>query len=189
MAVDPLEAMEQFAVEYKRWMVRRMGAHDHQQLFEILHDIPFVWMADVPLDENREADGRRLRAIFEEDSGLGLPLEWEDWPASFLEVVVAMAETFEDTIMHSPGSDTDSSTWFWMMMENMGIAHCDDAWFRKNQLDGEAFVRGRVDDILLRRYSRSGKGGLFPLKRPHLDQRKTELWYQMNAYALEQGWV
>lgn len=37
-----------------------------------------------------------------------------------------------------------------------------------------------------RAYEASGKGGLFPLRHPACDQRKTEIWYQMQAYILEQ---
>lgn len=37
-----------------------------------------------------------------------------------------------------------------------------------------------------RTYEYNGNGGLFPLRNPPSDQRKTEIWYQMNAYILEQ---
>ena len=186
--VDEFLAAEDFSNAYKDWMVQRMGAHDHLILFEILHDTEFKWMPNVPMDENRESDGRRLRAIFEEYSGMSMPEAAETYPASFLEVLIALAETMEDSIMHIPGDGTDSSTWFWMMLENMGIAHCDDIWM-SSRSNAVSYVKGRVDDVLLRRYDQSGNGGLFPLEMARLDQRKVQLWYQMNSYILEKGWV
>ena len=75
-----------------------------------------------------------------------------------------------------------------MMLENMGIAHCDDIWM-SSRSNAVSYVKGRVDDVLLRRYDQSGNGGLFPLEMARLDQRKVQLWYQMNSYILEKGWV
>ena len=47
----------------------------------------------------------------------------------------------------------------------------------------------RIDDILdrwiERKFSRNGKGSPFPLKKPKKDQRKVELWYQMQGYICE----
>ena len=186
--VDEFQAIESFGTAYIDWIVERMRGEHHHLLFEQLHDIAFKWMPDVPMDENRESDGRRLRIIFEANSGVALPREGEGWPASFLEVLAALAETMEDSIMHSPESGTDSSTWFWLMMDNMGLAQCDDIWMGKHG-NACSYVQNRVDDVMLRRYDSDGSGGLFPLQKPRLDQRKVQLWYQMNAYILEKGWV
>ena len=53
-----------------------------------------------------------------------------------------------------------------------------------------ARVRDIVADamaaIIWRTYDSNGYGGLFPLRNPREDQRKVELWYQLNAYLLEQ---
>lgn len=186
--VDSFLALEDFGTAYIDWIIERMGGEKYHLLFEILHNIPFKWMPDVPMDENRESDGRRLRAIFEEESGMRMPVEAEEWPASFLEVLVALAETFEDSIMHSANSVTDSSTWFWLMLENIELSHCDDAWMDAFS-DSLAYIQTRVDTVILRRYDYDGHGGLFPLNEAHVDQRTVQLWYQMNAYILEKGWV
>ena len=31
----------------------------------------------------------------------------------------------------------------------------------------------------------NGTGGLFPLKRPRVNQRRVEVWYQMSEYLME----
>ena len=36
-----------------------------------------------------------------------------------------------------------------------------------------------------RSYAFDGYGGLFPLRKPHQDQRNIEIWYQMQAYLME----
>ena len=76
---------------------------------------------------------------------------------------------------------------FWEMIDNLGLIGYDDASY------ADVRNRIRVSDILnnliRRRYHRNGRGGLFPLKRPSCDQRKVEIWYQMNAYLMEKDAV
>lgn len=180
--------LQKFNDSYLVWLADRMDGVDHLLLFEKLHNILFRWMPDVPMDENRVEDGRRLRFVFESDTGIDIPKAALDWPTSFLEVLVALAETMEDNIMYNPDNDTDASTWFWMMLSNIGLAQCDDIWMEKHEGSG-FYVQQVVDDVMLRRYGRDGEGGLFPLERPREDQRKVQLWYQMNSYILEKNWV
>ena len=177
-----------FGQEYWNWIVDRMHGRRHQMLFETLHDVKFQWCPDVPMDAARETDGRYLRRLFEDESGIRMPEEALSYPASFLEVVVALADSMEDSVMYSPGSESDSSRWFWMMLDNMGIGDCDDEWFAET-FDAKMYVLQRVDDVMLRRYSFDGHGGLFPLCESRKDMRLVDLWYQMNAYVIEKGWV
>ena len=60
----------------------------------------------------------------------------------------------------------------------------------------EVYSRGEwenIDEILNkfidRTYRASGYGGLFPLRHSKEDQRKVEIWYQMAAYLIENGYV
>lgn len=182
-----IDKVEEFSVAYHSWIIKKMRAENHLILFDILGDVQFRWEPAVPMDKNRESDGRNLRNVFEYETGNMVPEIMDKWPASFLETVVAMAESMESNIMYSPGTDTDSSTWFWMMLSNIGIAQCDDDWFVSRN-DGIDYVMEKVNKVLNRTYSRSGEGGFFPLDRPESDQRCVQLWYQMNAYILEKGW-
>lgn len=182
-----IDRVEEFSVAYHCWLVRRMRAENHLILFDILGDVQFRWEPDVPMDKNRESDGRNLRMLFEDETGNRVPDIMVEWPASFLETVVALAESMEDNIMYSPDSDTDSSTWFWEMLNNIELAQCDDDWFIAHP-DGADYVMERVRTVMERTYSKTGEGGFFPLTRPDADQRGVQLWYQMNAYILEKGW-
>lgn len=172
---------ERFNEAYLQWLFDRMEMQGYQELFDIMHSIRFRWV--VPMDENRESDGRHMRRLFEDESGMEMPAGAIDYPASFMEVVAGLAETMEDTLLYRPGSDYNSATWFWMMLDNAFLSPCDDIWFKETR-DAKRWVTKRIDDIMLRRYDRDGGGGFFPLKNPREDQRKVQLWYQMNAYVM-----
>ena len=49
----------------------------------------------------------------------------------------------------------------------------------------EARIDSALEAVITRSYYSDGQGGLFPLMDPSSDQRKTEIWYQMAAYLLE----
>jgi hypothetical protein len=73
--------------------------------------------------------------------------------------------------------------WFWMMLGNAELdGFTDEAFYA---LRGHILVDKILNRILDRTYKRDGIGGLFPLKHPKKDQRRVELWYQMNAYLVE----
>lgn len=186
---DEIFELDSFNRRYLKWIVSMVGGEHHLLLFKQLHNIIFRWDPDVPMDENREYDGRRIRREFEDETGYPIPTAAQDWPASFLEVLVSLSVTMEKNIMHAPGNGDGTAAWFWMIMANAMLSHCDDDWMRKNGQNAEYYVASRVDDILLRRYAPNGDGGLFPLEKPKEDQRNVELWYQMNAYVLERDWV
>jgi hypothetical protein len=73
--------------------------------------------------------------------------------------------------------------WFWKILENAGLDLYDDGAFYGHH--GNTEVNEILNKIINREYRRDGKGGLFPLKRTNKDQRKVELWYQMNEYLVE----
>ena len=76
--------------------------------------------------------------------------------------------------------------WFWKMLSNVKLDHLNDFdWSRKSL--GE--IDRTITRILDRTYSPSGVGGLFPLNHWEKDQREVELWYQLNTYLLDSGYV
>jgi hypothetical protein len=60
------------------------------------------------------------------------------------------------------------------MCQNLGILGAD-----------ESTIRERAERMVARGYDENGNGGLFPLKNPKEDQRKVEVWMQLNAYIIE----
>ena len=163
--------------EYFAWLVSqvssvksRVRSQTHWSLLRLLHDKEFAWF--VPNDDNRVEDARQLKCEFLE--ARGIDYEPRHGLCSFLEMMLALSRrlSFE--------AGRSAKWWFWHLMKNIGLSGYNDAVaFTVEEVD-EA-----LDAIIWRTYSPDGVGGLFPLENPAEDQRKVEIWYQMNGYLIE----
>lgn len=178
-------AKEDFENAYRNWMYRRMKASGYEILFDILFDTKFVWDPDIPRDEDRAANGRFLRIRFSDESGMELEDDWLEDDCSFLEFMVALALSIEDKIMYDPEFPDQEADWFWMMMDNCGLAKYDDTRMNREGYSAFKDVSDIVMAIMERDYGFNGYPGLFPLAKPKQDQRTVEIWYQANAYMIE----
>ena len=165
---------------YSDWLYQQIYSpgrrKSYRELFHIFFTTEFVWL--VPNDDNRVEDGKSLRHEFLEDTDTRIPSEegyWLDLGCSVLEMFLGLVKRlhFEtgDSIEH----------WSDELLKNLGFDRytddCDDF--------DEEHIREALNDLIWRRYRPNGKGGFFPLKNPREDQRVVELWYQLNAYLLE----
>lgn len=171
---EPLEDM------YFNWLVSKVVRTDvsspslsYDTLLRTMHSTEFAWLLSG--DDNRAADGKDLRTRFILTAECPDYPEWRNYPASFLEVVIALA------IRAEYDTDIPLNAWFWRMMENLGLADCNDA---SGVTSDE--IQPFLDDVIWRQYDYSGRGGLFPLKNPPEDQREVELWYQFCEYLVDQ---
>lgn len=138
-----------------------------------LYKAEFVWI--VPNDDNRVEDGRDLRLRFMEDENIvDVDPEWLGFGCSFLEMLIALAKVL------SFETNKTSRFWFWHLLENIGLDSYTDNRFE------EGYVDEVVERVTFRKYTEDGRGGLFPLNQAEEDQRKVELWYQLNAYLREE---
>jgi len=154
------------------WSVKeRNPARTHWKLLRQLYAIEFVYL--IPNDDNRAADGRDLRYEWSEEARIYADPIWLDHGCSFLEMLIALSRrlAFE--------GDGQPHLWFWHLLENINLAHCND----RDPFDAHE-VDEIVHTVIWRTYDRNGQGGLFPLRRARKDQRYVELWAQMNAYLL-----
>lgn len=172
--------------EYFEWLTRPLQQIKSEQKYDLLlrrlHTIDFLW--SVPNDDNRGLDGVQLREDFIDKSNLDIYC-WSlllNRPCTVLEMLIALSIRIED-IMDDMGESSNPDGWFWEMIQNLGLLYYTDEYFYR--LGGPMEVPKIVGVMLSRGYGRDGRGGLFPLRRPNLDQRKVELWYQMNAYLHE----
>ena len=179
--------LEDFSNAYRNWLQDTMHADSYSVLFDILYDTPFEWSDDLPRDSDRASDGRYLRLKFSNESGMNVYKDWLDdtWPCSFLEFLVALSYSIDDKIMYDPEEPDQPSRWFWEIMGNIGLDEYDDAKMMKDGMLAWYYVNEIMDRVMCRRYDYNGNGGMFPLRRPAMDQRKVEVWYQANAYMIE----
>ena len=171
-------------VEYYSWLLDKIDyyeedynpGHSYNQLLEQLFNSEFYWT--VPNDDNRAADGIALRTIFTDEEGWNSdPLEGA--PCSMLEMLVALSMKIESEVMWN-GDENRTSEWFWMMIRNLNL----DQFYDQN-FDLDQFLT-ILDQFLTRNYEKSGQGGLFPLHEKGVkNQQKVEIWYQMQAFLME----
>ena len=166
--------------KYYQWLYDQVmfnemkkSGRSYIKLFRFLKKRQFTWT--IPNDENRAEDGKYLRITFRELTGEHCIIKGS---CSVLEMCIALAVRITEDLFEYD-STTTPARWFWVMMENSGLDQFEDGTYDERE------VTRIVDDILLRRYSKTGKGGFFPLKRPNKDQREVEIWYQLQKYILE----
>lgn len=136
----------------------------------------------VKHDENRGFDGLDLREEYcliyneyEEDVC--------DSECTILEMLIALARRMNDEMYNPESGKNYTSRYFWEMINNLGLSlYSDDVYV---ELDGSFNCDNILTSFLDREYNQYGEGGLFPLNHPKEDQRKVEIWYQMQEYLKE----
>lgn len=170
---EPIESL------YFDWLVAkvtdphaRTPSQTYWKLLHELHSHEFIWNA--PRDDNRAQDGVNLRGEFLTQSGMEADPEWFNVGCSIFEMIYALCRqaAFQD--------GRKPFEWFWEIMENLGLAELNDA--SSIQPDD---VEQVVDRLIWRTYDTNGAGGMFPLRNPFFDQRKVEIWYQLEEYLGE----
>lgn len=151
----------------------RNSSRSYWKLARQLYTKEYVWI--VPNDDNRVEDGRELRYEFLKDEDItDVNVYWMDLGCSVLEMLLGLSRRLSFETGREPRD------WFWHLCENINLHKCHDR---------SGFCADTVDEILeqviWRRYDRTGAGGLFPLQKCPIDQRKEELWYSMSHYLLE----
>lgn len=171
---------------YLVWLYSQVGSVDirnrsktYWKLLRMLYSKEFTWV--IAKDENRAHDGKDLRHEFVRDmqrvEGPIPDAQWMEMPASFLEMLVALAFR----IAFDGGGEQPER--FWELIKNLGLIDCTDA-----NPPEDVIVDHILNKVIDRDYARNGAGGLFPLQRlpkNQKDQREVELWYQAQAYLLE----
>lgn len=185
-AEDGLE-IEDFENAYRNWLLTSMHMEKHGILTDLMGDTVFEWSRRLPRDADRAADGRRLRLRFSEESGMPVLGSWlgEGWPCSFLEFLAALSYSIADSILYDPDDPDQPSEIFHELLDNIGLEPYDDRRMVHEGMLGYYFASETMSRVMGRRYDYNGNGGLFPLRRPEMDQRNVEIWYQANAYVIE----
>ena len=165
---------------YFRWLLdtvmyeeMKRSGRSYLYLLKHMRSVQFTWSIDK--DVNRAEDGKYLRYTYQEISGQSGEIKGA---CNFLEMCIALATRMNDDIFDADPT-ARPARWFWIMMENCGLDRYTDEFYDEDDVDKI------IERIIKRQYTRTGKGGFFPLKSVTKDQRKVEIWYQMQAYILE----
>lgn len=147
-----------------------------------LYEADFRWT--VPNDGNRESDGLNLREEYE-GRVFSLDRDWtalKNSPASVLEVLIAIARRADYEVAREDDKEF-APCFFWEMVMNLGL----EVWSDGYPSSGDMIFANKIklDKWLDRRFGKYGKGSIFPLKRLKINQRETEIWYQMMSYLRE----
>ena len=167
--------------DYFCWLVGLIGddyiSMHYQKLLWKLYQTEYTWELDY--DKNRASDGLYLRQMYVDQGGFWMDSGLREEGCSVLEMMIALSKRVENDIMYDPDYGDRSRVWFWTMLQNLGLDSYDDYnWF-------ESEVDRILDVFLHRRYAKNGVGGAFPIRNQTRDLRKTDLWWQMNAYLEE----
>lgn len=140
----------------------------YSMLMRKLYSKEYYWI--LKMDENRSEDGKTLRSKFGESiSG----------PCTLLEMFIALSLRWYTELVSTDGSESGFEPYFWKLIKNLGLNKYPDKKFDVERVD---YI---LETFLDRTYEFNGKGGLFPLKKTDIDQRKVELWYQLQNYEIE----
>lgn len=142
-----------------------------------MHSKEFVWV--IMKDYARAEDGKELRWEFVRQAQIEVPAGWLNEPCSMLEMMVGTARRMAEL------TDIPIRTWVTQLLNNTSLIQYHDLCCLQRDVQSEIDVRLEV--INWRTYSPKGVGGLFPLAAPVEDQRRVEIWYQMNAWLIEQA--
>jgi hypothetical protein len=165
---------------YLKWLYSQVAAprvrtpeRKYWRLLRQLYVTEFVWI--VANDDNRVEDGRELRIDFlTENPSIEANEDWMGLGCSFLEMLIGLSRriSFE--------ADGTPKQWFWKLLENIDLQGCSDA----SDITTEEIYE-KVHRVIWRTYESNGTGGLFPHKHNKDDQRRVELWYQLQGYLLD----
>lgn len=175
--------------EYHEWLCEQVVDSEHEHYSRLLDQLDSIWFYSILAnDDNRAADGVDLRYSFCDDMDYAYELvddELND-PCTVLEMLVALAKRCENQLMWDPDLGDRTHVWFWKFIDNLGLGHeSDDHWDEEWEEESSEKIDYYVDKLLRRDYFRDGFGGLFPLKHPKKDQRKVEIWYQLQDWLME----
>ena len=171
---------------YFRWLCELVDAdHESRSYIFLMRELFETEFSNatanlIPNDDNRIADGLELREEYLEETKQRNHIILCG-PCSLLEMIIALSKRMEDII-----EKYDYISWFWEMIGNLEFLEFDDdypVWRSHGYIPEEVYLG--INKLLKREYNRNGDGSLFPMNKAKRDMRKTEIWYQMNNYLVE----
>lgn len=168
---------------YRAWLVNKVpwrgrSRNSYHRLFQLMHEMEYTWVPEIPLDQNRALDGKELRVEFLAETGKIMSDSFKYEPCSVLEMLVAL-EKRPNIELIWVSNIVKNGPFFWEMIGNLGLLECSDqVW------SGE--ICEKAEEILLLFLSRNNKYGrfftIFPVSGRENELKKVEIWSQMLVY-------
>lgn len=172
--------------KYYKWLSETFcNKKIYSFLLQCLWDKEFYFL--IKEDENRLIDGLYLRYLFAEEFQINhKKINDQLGKCRVLEILIALSNKGISAISYEKTKITQQD-FFWIMIQNLKLIQFTNLFCVEN--DG----LNEIDDILSRfldrKYAKNGEnGGLFPLKSSAFNQKKREIWLQMNDFILEKKW-
>jgi hypothetical protein len=167
-------------IKYYDWLCSLIiDNNNYSKLINLLYRKEFIYF--IPNDDNRAYEGRELTAKFAEINDIEYVYDDYENNCSMLEMLIALSFRCEE-VMTNRQDFISYKEFFWTMLHNVNLTkYADENWSVESEFEVE-FILTRINT---REYDANGKGGFFPLKYYKKDQRRVELWYQMNGYLVE----
>jgi hypothetical protein len=147
-------------------------------LFRALDRTKFQADARTPLDANRVSYALGLRKEFFHTYSIPYTDDFSEARISMLELLIQLAYDMGEITSR----EDNIPSYFFELLDNLSICVSDAEYTDIDAIDSAVYLV--LQKVIKRRYS--SRGLLFPLKHPAADQRLVELWFQMNAYLIEQ---
>lgn len=157
----------------------------YYKLLKIMFDTEFL--VKNKNDINRGVDGALLKTDYiMTDETICYGPDLDPASCSVLEMIIGISKRmmFE---LAKDGDDDESYFYhyFWEILDNLHLTWFDDKKIEWNPNQNTV----RIEEILRilneRKYQKNGEGGMFPLRNPSKNQKRVEIWYQMQAYINE----
>ena len=161
----------------------------YYNLLGMLYDTPFEVKIDN--DSNRAVDGNEFKGAYILDIyGTEAPKDADlyfrpEQNCSILEMIMGISKRMAFELAEDESEDCDFYKYFWEIIENLGLKQYDDDQFGDSLARCKIEIREILNKLNERKYKKSGERGMFPLYRPQKNQKKVEIWYQMQAYINE----
>ena len=170
---------------YYEWLMTKLLPNlwiRYTILLRSLYETPF--RVSLLMDENRVGDGLGMRGRFVYQNNLSAverDILKRQRPCSVLEVMIGLAQRFEEEYMTQYTDESPIETWFIPMINSLGLRNYDDQHF-----DLYGFDR-TMKNLLDRTYFPDGRGSFFYIPGTETDMRQVEIWQQMMMWNIQKG--